>query len=288
MIELLRGRQWVKNLFILFPVIFAGRFFVPDIRSRVLETVLVFCFAASAAYILNDLCDLEFDKNHPQKSKRPLASGSIDHYWAWWAVAGLVTIALVLAHDVGSGVLGMTILYVILNIAYNIWTKKIILLDVISVALGFQIRIWAGSLAAGVWPSLWLQMCTLLLALFLGFTKRRCELFTLGSKRTRHRPVLAQYNDYLLDLIIAVCAVLAITFYGLYTIETGSHKGHSTMIYSVIFVIYGILRYLYLVYVKKISGDAAEIFFSDRSLAACVILWAITVFLIVYGHKFYA
>ena len=288
MIEFLRIRQWVKNLFILFPFIFAGHFFMHGDLVRVLETVLAFCFASSAAYILNDLFDLEFDKIHPQKSKRPLASGSIDPGRATWSVLGLGIAGLLLAGIVGRGVLGMMALYIVLNIFYNILTKKIIILDVISVALGFQIRIWAGSIAAGVWPSVWLQMCTLLLALFLGFTKRRCELFTLGAKRIHHRQVLEHYNDYLLDLMIAVCAVLAIAFYGLYTLEVYSPGGGHHMIYSVLFVIYGIFRYLYLVYVKKISGDAAEIFFSDWPLAACVMLWAIVIFFIIYGHKFYA
>ena len=288
MIEFLRVRQWVKNFFILFPFIFAGKFFSPGMLGRVLETVAVFCLASSAMYIFNDLCDLEFDKNHPQKSKRPLASGKIKPSLACWAVLGLGSAGLLLAGVLGKDVLGMVALYIVLNIGYNVWTKHIIIFDVISVALGFQIRIWAGSVAAGVWPSAWLQMCTLLLALFLGFTKRRCESFTLGSKMKRHRPVLSQYNDYLLDLMIGVCAVLAIAFYGLYTIEVGHHGGERYMLYSVLFVIYGIFRYLYLAYVKKISGDAAEIFFSDWPLAACVLLWAATVFVIVYGHKFYA
>jgi len=258
------------------------------VLPRVLETILAFCFASSAVYVLNDLCDLEFDKIHPQKSKRPLALGLVDSRRAVGIVAGLLLVGLLLAWSVGPGVFGMIFLYIVLNIIYNIWTKRIVILDVIWVALGFQVRIWAGALAAGVVPSVWLQMCTLLLALFLGFTKRRCELFTLGPKMTEHRPVLAQYNDYFLDLIIALCAVLSIAFYSLYTLKVGSPQVHRCMIYSVLFVIYGIFRYLYLVYVRKINGDAAEIFFSDGPLAACVILWAFVVFFIVYGQKIYA
>ena len=288
MIELLRGRQWVKNLFVLVPFIFAGQFFVPATFGLVLGAALAFCLASSAAYIINDLCDLEFDKVHPQKLKRPLASGNLGTRMAYGAIGVLLSAALGLAWFVGRGVFAMAVLYIVLNIGYNIWTKKIVIVDVISVALGFQVRIWAGSLAAGVRPSLWLQMCTFLLALFLGFTKRRCEFFTLGAKVSEHRPVLSQYSDYLLDLMTAVSAVLAIAFYGLYAIEVGHWGHHHYMIYSVIFVIYGIFRYLQLVYVKKISGDAAETLFSDRPLAACVVLWAIAVFLIIYGHKLYA
>jgi len=288
MIELLRARQWIKNGFILFPFIFAGKFFIPGVLAHVLETVLAFCLVSSAAYIFNDQCDIEFDKQHPQKSKRPLASGIVGKTRAHWTAGVLLVLGLFMAWRVDTGVFVMVLLYMGLNIAYNIWVKKIIILDVIWVALGFQLRIWAGALAAGVFPSVWLQMCTLLLALFLGFTKRRCELFTLGPRMTEHRPVLGQYNDYLLDLIIAVCAVLCIAFYSLYTLTVGTPQEHHSMIYSVLFVIYGIFRYLYLVYVKKIAGDAAEIFFSDGSLAACVILWAVVVFFIVYGHKIYA
>jgi 4-hydroxybenzoate polyprenyltransferase len=287
MSEFLRIRQWVKNFFVFFPCIFAGKFFLGATLGRVLEAFAAFCFASSAVYILNDLCDIEFDRHHPQKSKRPLASGIVDHSWAWAAVTALAAAGLLVALVSGVGVFRMIILYIVLNIIYNIWSKQIILLDVIWVALGFQIRIWAGSLAAGVWPSVWLQMCTLLLALFLGFTKRRCELF-MGPKMMNHRPVLAQYNDYLLDLIIAGCAMLAIAFYALYTLEAGPLGAHHHMIYTVVFVIYGIFRYLYLVYVKKTSGDAAESFFSDRPLALCVMLWAAAIFLIVYGHKLYA
>lgn len=287
MIESLRIRQWVKNLFILFPVIFAGRLFMPGTMGRVLLSVVAFCFAASAVYIFNDLCDLEFDRSHPQKSKRPLASG-VHQLWVWWVVSGLVIASLVLAGCLGRDILGLAFLYIVMNIFYSIWIKKVVLLDVVWVALGFQIRIWVGALSAGVIPSLWLQMCTLLLALFLGFTKRRCELFTLGTKVTEHRPVLALYNSYLLDLIITVCAFLTIAFYSLYTIEAGPLRGYHDVIYSVLFVIYGIFRYLYLVYVKRISGDAAEIFFTDRPLALCVMLWTATIFWVVYGHNFYA
>jgi len=287
MAEFLRMRQWIKNFFIFFPCIFAGRFFMHGVLAHVFGAVLAFCCAASAAYILNDFYDLEFDKIHPQKSLRPLASGAVKPMGAWWSAGALVVVSLLLAWQVGASVCWMAVLYLGMNVFYNIWFKKIVLLDVVWVALGFQIRIWVGSLACGVSPSVWLQMCTLLLALFLGFTKRRCELFTLGPKMTDHRPVLGQYSDYLLDLIIAACAVLSIAFYGLYTIESGLLMPHHYMIYSVLFVIYGIFRYLYLVYVRKISGDAAAIFFSDSPLGICVILWATVVFLIVYGRKFY-
>ena len=171
--------------------------------------------------------------------------------------------------------------YLALHCAYNLATKKIIILDVISIAIGFQIRIWAGSVVAGVLPSIWLQLCVFLLSLFLGFTKRRYELSALRDKAAEHRNVLSHYTSYLLDQIIIISSTLTIVFYGLYTMSPDiiDRIGNENMVYSLIFVIYGIFRYLYLVHVKKLGDDPGDVIFSDIPLMINITLW---IFFIIY------
>jgi len=176
--------------------------------------------------------------------------------------------------------------YILLHLIYNLYTKKIVILDVIFIALGFQVRIWAGSLAAGVFPSVWLQMCVFVLALFLGFIKRRHELIVLKDRAKEHRVVLGHYTSYLLDQIIMICATLTVVFYGLYAISPEialRFKGHG-MVYSIVFVLYGIFRYIYLVHVKRRGGDPGELIMTDLPLVLSIILWlTYIIVLIVYS-----
>lgn len=285
-LRLLRVKQWVKNAFIFFPIIFAGLLHNPKIFTHVTIVFFAFCFISSATYILNDFMDKDKDKQHPIKSRRPLASGKIPLYVALTFMFLLLTIGLTTLKCIDESILFVGILYLFLNLIYNFLTKKIVILDVISIAIGFQLRIWAGSLACQVLPSIWLQFCVLLLSLFLGFIKRRHELSILEKSAALHRPVLQNYTAYLLDQLTSISATLTIVFYGLYSIspEVQMRLGYS-IIYSLIFVIYGLFRYLYLVQVKNLGGEPGDVILKDLPSMINLVLWIFFIFGNLYVYK---
>ena len=286
-LELLRVRQWVKNGFILAPVIFSGKLYsVPDLVS-VMSVFGIFCLLSSSVYILNDLNDLAADKIHPNKKRRPLASGAIKTPEATSIAMVLLCLSLILGYPMGRKILLVILLYLALHILYSLILKKTVILDVISIALGFELRVWAGSLAIAVLPSIWLQLCIFILAVFLGFIKRRHEKLVLYDKAVEHRGVLVHYTPYFLDQIITISATSSIIFYGLYVLSEDVMKRVSNyhMAYTIPFVIYGIFRYLYLVHVKKLGGEPGEILTSDFPFVLNMLLWVLAVVLILYRFK---
>ena len=285
-IGLLRVKQWVKNGFIVFPLIFSGKLFQISSVEDVLFVFVGFCFLASGLYVFNDFVDLKADAIHPEKSSRPLAIMHLNPWQVGAIIVGLMGVGSLFCSWVSPMVFFVAVGYILLHLIYNLYTKKIVILDVIFIALGFQVRIWAGSLAAGVFPSVWLQMCVFVLALFLGFIKRRHELIVLKDRAKEHRVVLGHYTSYLLDQIIMICATLTVVFYGLYAISPEialRFKGHG-MVYSIVFVLYGIFRYIYLVHVKRRGGDPGELIMTDLPLVLSIILWlTYIIVLIVYS-----
>lgn len=283
--DLLRVKQWVKNAFIFFPLLFAGQFFSFGLFKNVALTFLSFCLISSGLYILNDLLDKERDRLHPKKAKRPLAENKINLKFIYPFISVLLFAGLTIACKIENGVLAIALIFILIHLIYNFYAKHIVLLDVMFIAAGFQLRIWAGALACGVFPSVWLQMCVFILALFLGFTKRRCEILILKEKASEHRGVLSHYTSYMLDQIIIICSTLAVVFYGLYAISPDiMHRtGNQNMVYSVAFVIYGIFRYLYLVHVKKVGDEPGELLLSDWPLLIAVLSWILYVGLVIYG-----
>ena len=281
LVQLLRVKQWIKNFFIFFPLIFSGQFYDFDFLLRTIITFAAFCFVTSGIYVFNDCLDIKRDRAHPRKKDRPLASLNICPWAAAVTILSLVAAGLFCARLVDSQVVMMALVYVGLNVIYNLFAKRVVILDVIFIALGFQIRVWAGSLAIGILPSVWLQLCVFLLSLFLGFSKRRNEIAVLKDKASEHRVVLSHYNLYLLDQIIAICSTLTIVFYGLYAMSTAP-QGPDYMVYSIIFVIYGIFRYLYLIHVKKLCVDASEIIFSDFPFFINILCWTFYIVFILY------
>ncbi len=284
-IQLLRIRQWVKNFFIFFPLLFSGQLFNTAALVNSLLTVIGFCFISSGVYILNDFLDSKKDRLHPKKSARPLAMMRVSILAVIVFVLFNITLGLWICSQADPVVVAAGGTFVVIHLIYNFLVKRIVILDVIFIAIGFQLRIWAGSLAIGVLPSVWLQMCVFILALFLGFTKRRHEITILKTQAGEHREVLSHYTTYLLDQIIIICSTLAITFYGLYVISSDivARTGNHIMVYSVSFVIYGIFRYLYLVHVKKLGDDPGEILFLDKSLLISILLWIVFVAVILYN-----
>jgi len=271
----LRPQQWIKNFFIFAPVIFSRNLLNP---SMVLKTALAFaafCLIASAHYIFNDIRDLEEDRLHPVKSKRPLASGRLKTGPAVLSCVVMAVLGLAVAATVNGSVLIISAVYLVLQVLYSLRLKHVVILDVFVVAAGFVIRVVAGGLAIEVTISSWLLICTMLLALFLAMGKRRHEIVLLEGDAANHRPILKEYNTALLDQMISVVTASTLVAYCLYTIseETVAKFGTRKLIYTVPFVLYGIFRYLYLIYLKAEGGSPESLIIKDKPLLLDLFLW---------------
>jgi 4-hydroxybenzoate polyprenyltransferase len=280
----IRPQQWLKNFFIFAPLIFSENIFN---RSMFLQTLLafaVFCLLSGALYILNDLKDLEEDRLHPIKSKRPLASGELKKRQAITAFVILSFISLLLASLVNEEFLWVCLVYFFLQIAYSFALKHVVILDVFIVASGFFLRVIAGAVAIQVQISPWLLICTTLLALFLALSKRRHEIILLDEDAMNHRPILKEYSPYLLDQMISVVTASTVIAYCLYTIsgETIEKFGTNKLILTVPFVLYGIFRYLYLIHQKAEGGTPETLILKDRPLLLDIFLWIVSAALIIY------
>jgi len=236
-----------------------------------------FSLVSSGAYIINDWFDRKADSYHPKKALRPLAQGTVPLMTAGVLSVFLLLIGFFICFLVNEYVLAFAVVYFGLQIVYSLYAKRAVIIDVIFVAVGFYIRIWLGAAAVSIIPSVWLQVCVFLIALFLGFTKRRHEMLILKEKAGDHRSVLRHYTTYLLDQLIIICATLTIIFYCLYTFSSDliARINSQNMVYSLVFVVYGMFRYLYLVHVKKRGDDPGEVILSDRALLINIILWFI-------------
>ena len=284
MIKAARPQQWTKNLIIFAPLIFSQSLFQIPIFLTTVAAFLVFCLLSGALYVFNDLGDLEEDKRHPLKSKRPLASGKISRGQAWTEMIVLLGISLAGAFFLGKSVFLIAFFYLVLQIAYTYYLKHVVILDVFVIAAGFILRVVAGGLAIDVSISPWLLICTLLLALFLAMSNRRHELILLEGDASGHRPILQEYSPYLLDQMIAVVTASTVIAYCLYTIsqETVAKFGTHELIYTVPFVIYGIFRYLYLVHQRSGGGTPEYLLLRDRPLLLDILFWIIAAALIIY------
>jgi 4-hydroxybenzoate polyprenyltransferase len=280
----LRPRQWVKNLLVFAGLVFAQQLFSPAVW-RALAAFAVFCALSGAIYLLNDVADRERDRLHPQKRLRPIASGALPAGRAVAIAALLLAASLGAAWLIGAAFALAALAYVVLLVSYSAWLKHVVIADVLAVALGFVLRAVAGALAIGVAISGWLIICTLQIALFLALGKRRHEYISLGETAARHRPILAEYSAGLLDQMIAVVTASAITAYALYTMSAETvAKFHTQLLPATLpFVLYGIFRYLYLLYRRQLGGNPSELFLSDRALLVNSLCWMLAVVLIIYG-----
>ncbi len=283
-IKTLRIKQWIKNLIIFAPLIFSQNIFNIPLLFKSLVTFVLFCLVSGAAYILNDIRDLEEDKLHPLKSKRPLASGKLKKNQALVIFFSLVTISLISAFLINVSFFATVGIYLVLQVAYSFWLKHVVILDVFLIATGFIIRVIAGGLVIEVQFSPWLFICTILLALFLALSKRRHELVLLDKSAEIHRPILREYNPHLLDQMIAVVTASTVISYCLYTIssETIDKFGTRNLIFTVPFVLYGIFRYLYLVHQRNEGGSPELLIITDKPLLIDVFLWIASAILIIY------
>jgi 4-hydroxybenzoate polyprenyltransferase len=275
----LRVRQWVKNGLVFAPLVFSGRLLDPEALSLALLSAASFCLASSGAYLMNDLLDRRVDRFHPVKKRRPVASGAL----ALPAAAALLWL-LVLA-GVGMAFmvddrLGMVILsYLLLNVAYSTTFKRIVILDVVTLSIGFVLRVWAGAVVLDLVPSHWLQLTVFFLALFLSLAKRRQELVVLHAKALRHRGVLSNYSAGFIDQLTAILTAVAILCYALYTVspDVTARLGPFGFIATVPFVVYGVFRYLYLVHIKREALDPTEALLADSPMLVAALLWGLVV-----------
>jgi len=288
LLESMRPQQWIKNLLLLAPLLFAKS--LGD-RTRLLEALLaflIFCALSSGVYLLNDVLDLEKDRKHPIKSKRPIASGRLKVSTAVVILVVLLSGALAAGFALSPSFGAVGLAYVLLNLGYSFWLKGMVILDVMIIAFGFVLRALAGALAIQVEISPWLILCTIMLSLFLAFCKRRRELELLENGATDHRPALREYSVTFLDQMISITTASTVVCYSFYTIspEVEQKLGTRHLFVTIPFVLYGIFRYLYLVHQRGEGGNPASSLLTDRPLLICVALWALVVAAILYLDTF--
>jgi len=270
-------------------VVFAALAFSKHLfeRGPLLRSLLafaLFCALSGAVYLLNDVTDVERDRRHPLKRRRPIASGELPVRSALAVAAGLGLAGLAGSWLLGPAFLACTACYVALNLLYSFRLKEVVIVDVLAVSLGFVIRAAAGAAAIGVAISDWLLICTVLLALFLSLAKRRHELTSLSGAAADHRAILAEYSPYLLDQMIGVVTASCLMAYAFYTTAEETRQKFQTdrLAWTIPFVLYGIFRYLYLVHQKEKGGSPTDVLLADRPLLLAVALWALAVVAIVY------
>ncbi len=278
-----RPKQWTKNAVLFAGLVFAGEMFDPGLMARVVLAALLFSMLSGAVYLINDIRDVERDRLHPKKRFRPVASGRLSTGQAW-ASAGLLLAVAMPASWALSVQFGMiSVLYAGMMLAYSVRLKNVVILDVLVLAAGFVMRAVAGSLVVGVPISPWLYVCTSLLALFLGFGKRRQELMLLEGHASSHRKILEEYSPGLLDQLISIVTASTIIAYSLYTFfsET-SHKAPYMML-TIPFVLYATFRYLYLIHCRAEGGSPEEVLLRDRPLLGTILLWGAAVVTVLYS-----
>lgn len=285
-ISLLRPKQWIKNAFLFAPLVFARELFELEPALIAVRAFLVFCFSASITYILNDIADAEADRIHPEKKTRPIAARVITPGNALVAALLLAVIVAVLLIGMEPLFLAAVIIYFALNLAYSFKLKEVVLLDVFIISAGFMLRVLGGAYAINVHVSSWIVLCTLFISLFLGFAKRRGELvLNRNAGTTSERKVLIHYDIGFIDQMLTVTAAGAVISYALYTVapRTVQMYGTEKMIYTTVFVLYGIFRYLYLVHMRGTTENPTRAVTSDPTIVGTGVLWIIACIVLIYA-----
>lgn len=292
LLKLIRPHQWLKNVFVMIPMFFGGSLLDPsDIRASVV-TFFAFSFIASSVYCFNDIIDVEADRRHPVKCKRPIASGAISvrSAWALMALMFLLSVGTVCLLDTYSHVInvGLVILiYYILNILYCSKLKQYAIVDVCIIAFGFVLRVLAGGFAADIALSKWLVLMTFLLTLFLSFAKRRDDVLRMNETGEPPRKNTIRYNLTFINQAITITASVTLVCYIMYTVSPEVvNRFHSDLLYlTSVFVLLGLLRYIQITVVDKRSGDPTKMMLRDRFTQCVVLLWALTFLVLIYVIK---
>jgi 4-hydroxybenzoate polyprenyltransferase len=281
----LRPRQWTKNLAVFAPLLFARHVFEGNDAFRALMAFVAFCFLSSGTYVFNDWIDREEDRRHPEKALRPIAAREIRARTVLILIIICWAAGLDLGAHLGWKFAALGAAYLVLQLLYTFVLKHHVILDVLTIAAGFVLRVLAGAVAIDVPVSGWLFLCALLLALFLGLAKRRQEIVSLQDSATQHRAALGEYSLPLLDQMLSTVAGMCILAYGLYTVspDTVAKVGSDRLKWTLPFVLYGILRYLYLVHRRDVTGSPERVLFSDVPTIVNLVLWAAAVGAVLYA-----
>jgi len=293
----LRPKQWIKNISLFVGLVFAQRLLSVNSLERAAFAFAAFCVASSIIYLLNDLLDLENDRQHPTKRNRPLASGRLPISWAiammgvlvlvCAALTGVIYAIPITSQDIFSSLGGANVLftlcivsYLVMMVLYSVRLKHVVLLDVFIIAGGFVLRILAGAVVIPVSISPWLYLVTILLSLFLALNKRRHELVLLQGQASTHRQILKEYSIPMLDQMITIVTAATLMAYSLYTFQspTGDHR----LMVTIPLVLYGMFRYLYLVYMHMEGGSPEEVLLRDRHMLGTVVLCAAIIIVVLY------
>ena len=279
----MRPKQWSKNVFVLAALVFDLKLLVPEFLGKSAAAFAIFCAVSSAVYLINDLADIEKDRQHPVKRNRPLASGKLSPRVAVIAAILLVGLSLPLAYLLDPEFALIAAAYFVVMILYSFWLKHIVLIDVLTVAGGFVLRVVAGVVLVNTARfSPWLYLCMVLLALFIAISKRRHELVLLEGHANEHRSIFDDYSLPLLDdmtRMVTACTAMA---YSLYTFSAPNLPQNHAMMLTTPFVYYGLFRYMYLVHIKNEGGEPEDLVLRDLPLLVTVVLWGLTVVLVLY------
>jgi 4-hydroxybenzoate polyprenyltransferase len=285
LVRAMRPKQWTKNVLIFAALVFDGK--VADATYFVFTLIgfVMFCLVSGAVYLINDLVDIENDRLHPTKRKRPLAAGRLPVRVAQSAIVVILLVCVPVSFLLRPLFAVVVIAYLVLQIGYSMWLKHIVIVDVLTIAAGFVLRVAGGAtLVEAERFSPWLYVCTVLLALFLGFSKRRGELVALQENANNHRAILEEYSLPLLDEMISVVTATTVLAYALYTFDPGNPHlpENNTMMLTIPFVLYCIFRYLYLIHQKGETAPPDEVLLKDRPLQLAMGLWAVMVLVLLY------
>jgi len=279
LLRALRPEEWVKNTFVFAALLFGGEFDVPS-AIKATAVFVSFCAVASAGYLINDIADLELDRRHPTKRDRAIASGALPITAARVAAGVLFVAGLLIALLVSPAVCGMVAAYAVVTLSYSFLLKKLVIIDVMTIAACFLLRVLAGAIAVDVDPSSWLLVCTGMVSLFLGFTKRRQEAVLEKNSPFGARPVLEHYPLPFLDQMVSVVSAGTILSYTIYATQS-PHAGDK-MLWTVPMVLYGLFRYLYLIYHREDVSSTASLLTRDPGIIAAALAWAVAAALVVY------
>lgn len=283
-VVLIRPKQWIKNLFVFAPLIFAKELFLLHESVLALKAFLAFCFTASAVYVINDVADLEADRAHPEKRNRPIAAGLVPQTGALVVAGLLLALTALLVWDGDPRFIVVLCAYFLINLAYSFKLKQIVLLDVFVIAAGFMLRVVGGAYAINVETSTWLVLCTMFISLFLGFAKRRGELVHMQDVAVSGRRVLAHYQVGFLDQMLTIAAAATVIAYALYTVAPRTIQvfGTDKLIYTTVFVIYGVFRYLYLIHTTRITDNPTNAVTSDPPILITGAFWILACIVLIY------
>jgi 4-hydroxybenzoate polyprenyltransferase len=283
LLRTLRPRQWIKNIFVFAALVFDQKLTNWDLLAKTIAAFILFCMISSTVYIINDLADLEKDKQHPKKKRRALPSGQLKPWFAVLAAVGILAVCLPLSFLLHPHFGLIIVTYFVLNLAYSFYLKHIVIIDVMVVAAGFVLRVAAGVIVAEAARfSPWLYLSMILLALFMAIGKRRNEIMLLEGDANTHRKILDEYNLKLLDDMTHLVTTGAVISYSLYTFSAVNLPANHAMMLTIPFVLYGIFRYQYLVDVKGEGGAPEMLLYTDVPLLLASVLWGLSVVLIMY------